>query len=97
MAAVGTLLWTIEVFVITKEWINIDRKALRRKASMDEKEFNESASEPEARGDKYTSQDHVINHDIPQLELESVLRDCNDHLVELKIMNQNESPSEPEL
>ena len=86
MAAVGTGLWIIEVFVIIKKWINIYRKPLGRNGTMDEKVFDE----PEAKNsDKRTLEGHIISCDEPPLELEPELRNCNEQLVELKVMNHN--------
>ena len=97
MAALGIGLWIIELFVIIKKWINIYRKPLGRNASMDEKEFA-SASEPQViNSDKHTPKEHVRSCDESPLELEPELGNCNDQLVELKVMNQNESPSEPNI
>ena len=86
VAAVGTGLWIIEVFVIFKKWINIYRKPLIRNGSMDQNDFDESAPESEViTSDICTSEDHVTNCYVFQLELEP----------ELKVLNHNESVSEP--
>ena len=97
VAAVGTGLWIIELFVIIKKWINIYQKHLGRNASMGEKEFA-SVSEPQViNSDKHTPKEHVRSCDESPLELEPELGNCNDQLVELKVMNQNESPTEPNI
>ena len=87
VAAVGTGLLIIEVFVIIKKWINIYRKPLERNGTMDHKDFDESASEPEViHSDKCTPEEHVISCEESPLELVPELRNCNDHLVELKVI-----------
>ena len=47
VAAVGTGLWIIEVFVIAKKFINIYRESLERNKSVDRMQFHECLPKPE--------------------------------------------------
>ena len=97
VAAVGTGLWIIEVFIITKKFINIYREHPEINRSLDRMDFHECLPRPRDISNNFLSKQDDANCN------KLKFKDDNEHSTEADVMyypedtNYNGSPSEPKI